>query len=146
MRYELSATGETSSSIIWLTAWNPSSDGVPTPVGSATSKTENARLPSVAAKQPMIPYLFFFGIAGGFTKLKWWTVAPAAALWGGILVYGGEPEINPVVLFGVGLLAGGLNAAVGVAITLGIRWVARKLWEALQPLVANRRRPGDHRT
>lgn len=50
------------------------------------------------------------GLAGGFTKLRWWSIIPAAVAWSIILA---------VTLIGGGFIVGGLNGAVGVAAAQG---------------------------
>ena len=86
-------------------------------------------------QSPMIPIALFMGLAGGFTKLKLWTIVPAGVLWAVILVATGDPTINPLLRAVGGLLAGAINAAVGVIAALGVRVLGRELWGRL------RRRP-----
>lgn len=82
----------------------------------------------------MVPIALFMGLAGGFTKLRWWSIIPAAVAWAIILAVTGDPEVTPIARIAGGLLVGGLNGAVGVAAAQG----GRAAWRDFLAFVGRR--------
>lgn len=79
----------------------------------------------------MIPIALAFGLIGGFTRLKWWSVAVVAIGWGIFLASSGDPSIHPVARLVAGAAVAAANAAVGVVVAVGVGRVLQRVLHRL---------------
>ena len=73
----------------------------------------------------MIPTAILLGLVGGLTRFRWWVIPAVGIIWSITLAVAADPTMTFAQVWGLGLLFGSANAAVGVlvasAIVLGVR-------------------------
>lgn len=86
----------------------------------------------------MVPIALFMGLAGGFTKLRWWSIPAAGGAWALILAFTGDTAVNPILRLLGGLAIGSINGAIGAAAAIAARSVIKDLRQRLgSPRVRN---------